>query len=723
MEPKYRFRLYLLTALVLVGCGTLLSRLHEFQIEKRAVFVANIPSTHTIRVREPGVRGEITDRNLVVLAGNKRSYEIIFNLEDIYNSWRQQNTDGPQPELKETVRGAGGMPKIQKSTDIVKIVNEWVIPRIKNYGLEGKQFSSALKTHYKTHGGFVPFTYRTDLDYDEFARLAEHSLNLPGVSVTVRPRRVYPYGTLGCHFLGTIKQWDQQDIPEGYAGTRNLYQGDDRGDGGIEATMNAELTGEGGVKTYVRDEKFKVIKVWDYTPPTEGARVELTIDTNIQFLVENILRKVGRGAVVVMDPSTGEILAMASVPNYDPNDFIPSIQTEKWEAYLANKADPFLNRSLSQYTPGSTFKLPTAIAGARLGMGGFGHNCIGYSAYGRTLKIRCWKTGGHGSLGLSESIQRSCNPYFMALAGNIGATKMVETFEMLGLGRKSEIRLPGESPGIVPGSKYWKRVEKPGARITPANIGMMSIGQFDSAATPLQICSIAATIANGGTYYQPRIVHRVVEHYGDEQDNILIDSVPIVKVNLLSEGLAEHRLETIRKGMWKAANEPGGTAGRVSAGIEDASIAAKTGTAQTGQPDSRDKNNAWTASFAPYDNPRYAICVMVQNGRSGGKVAGTLSNFIYRGLFALEQGRQQRLTKMGIYQGDFLPIEEIPLPDGDYLPFEVEDLGDTGNEIDSADLEEGMPIKVKPNVFPMPTLAPIEDSKKKPSRAMIVDEE
>jgi len=709
MEPKYRFRLYLLTALVLVGCGTLLSRLHEFQIEKRSKFVANIPTLHIVRVREPGIRGEITDRNLVVLAGNKRSYEVVFNLEDIYNSWRLQNKLSDSAAQEDVEKDASGKPVDDTPKDIVGIVNSWVIPRIKNIGLEGKQFSNALAVHYRTHGGFVPFTYRTDLTYDEFAKLAEASLDLPGVSVTVRPRRNYSYGTLGCHFLGRVNQWDKENIPPEFDNQRSHYTGDDWGVAGVEATMNAELSGEGGVKTYVRNEKNKVIKVEHYTPPTQGARVELTIDANIQFIVENILRKVGRGAAVVMDPNNGEVLAMASVPNYDPNDFIPGIQSEKWKAYLANKATPFVNRAISSYTPGSTFKLPTAIAGARLGKVNYSHNCIGHTSFGK-LKIRCWQTSGHGRLGLSEATQRSCNPYFMSMAGSLGATKMVETFEMMGLGRRSGIRLPSESAGIVPGSTYWKRAIKPGAFITPANVALMSIGQFDSAATPLQICSVAATIANGGRYYQPRIVRRVVGKDYNDKDIVLVENVPIVKKNLLNEGLTEHRLEVIRKGMWKAANEEGGTGGRVSAPLKDVFVAAKTGTAQTGQPDSGDKNNAWTASFGPYENPRYAICVMVQNGRSGGKVAGTLSGMIYRGIFGIEAGFKPRLTKMGIYQGDFLPIEDIELPEGDMLDVPFTDAGETGNEIDTELLESGQPIKVKPNTVPLPTIAPEEDS-------------
>ena len=721
MEPKYRFRLYLLTAMVLVGCGTLLSRLHEFQIEKRSTFVANIPSTHTVSVREPSIRGEITDRNGIVIAQNRRSYEVVFNLDDIYQSWRQQHKERNEFQKEELVSGRGGVMEKRKSTDIVKVVNEWVIPRIESFGLGGKRFSSALNTHYKTHRGLVLFTYRTDLTSEEFAQFAERSLELPGVSVAVRPRRNYPYGTLACHLIGRVNQWKVGTIPDEFKDIRNMhFQGDDFGIEGIEATMNDYLQGQGGMKVYVRNEKNKIIALQDHTLPTEGAKVELTIDANIQHLVENVLRRIGRGAAVVMDPNTGEVLAMASVPNFDPNDFVPAIKSKNWQAYLANKANPFVNRAIQPYTPGSTFKLPTAIAAARHGRAGYEHHCIGHTAFGK-LKIRCWKKGsGHGLLGLSESIQRSCNPYFMSLAGNLKGKAMVDTFHLIGLGRRSGIRLPNEDAGIVPGSPHWKREIAPGAVLTPATLAQMSIGQSHSMATPLQICSLSATIANGGRHYQPRVVRRVSGIDENGEQITPIENIPIVKVDLMNEGMTEQRMEIIRKGMWKATNEQGGTGGR--AALKDVFIAAKTGTAQLGR-EKGDTHNAWTASFAPYDNPRYAVCVMVRNGGSGGKTAGVLTRLIYRGIFNIENGQHYRLTKMTQHEGHFDHIEEVELSENDekMLAIAMEAEGETGNEIDAALLNLSTPIKVKPTTVALPTIAPTADAEI-PTRAITVQE-
>jgi len=706
MEPKYRFRLYLLTALVLTGCGTLLSRLYEFQIDRRSQFVANIPTTHTVTIREPGVRGEIVDRNGLVLARNRRSYEVVFNLDDIYQSYREQNQNDPDLIKEEITTGAGGMPKLTAEKDIVRIVNEDVIPRLEEFGLKGDRFTKALRSHYLTYGGLVPYKYKTDLTHEQFAQIAVRSGELRGVEVRVAPRRIYPYGSLAGHVLGYVKQWAKGDIPDEFR--NDLYEGDDEGISGVEATMDTFLRGAGGKRVLVRNEKQKVIATDDYQPAREGARVQLTIDANLQYYVENIMRQIGRGAAVVQDPNTGEILAMVSVPNYDPNDFVPSISQRKFDAYNNNRAAPLTNRAISPFIPGSTFKLPTAIAGLVHNSVSFRHNCIGYSSFGRTLRIGCWKKGGHGTLGLSEAIQRSCNPYFMAMAGKIRSSAMVDTFNMLGFGVKSGILLPLEDEGIVPGSTVWKREIKPGAVLTPAELALMAIGQGDSMATPLQICSVTATIANGGRYYQPRIIRRVVGEDLAGNEEVLKENIPVVKADLLNEGLTALQLEVIRKGMWKAANEVGGTATKVA--MKDVFIAAKTGTAQVSKTNTTHSHNAWTTSFAPYDSPRYAVTVVVANGKSGGKVAGALSHLIYRSIFNLEAGLKPPLGRLGVYEGNFDPYEEVVLPEGDLLALPINNDDDALGDVDLGNVQSGAPVKVKPKTIPLPSIAPLPDA-------------
>jgi penicillin-binding protein 2 len=712
MEPKYRIRLFLLTALILMGCGTLLSRLYEFQIDRRAQFVAKIPITHTVEIREPGARGRIVDRNGVVLARNRRSYEIVFNLEDIYVGYtehkksltdkKEDQNKNEKPQLIEAER------KAPDDEMIVEAVREWVIPQLESFGLNGQRYTRDIGTHYKTYRGLVPYRYRQDLTADQFAKIAVRSHEIPGVEVRVMPRRVYPYGALAGHIIGYVKQWAKGDIPDEYRGKQNKnrhFQGDAKGLTGVEFTTDEYLKGKAGKRILVRNERNKVIATEDYQPAREGAEVQLTIDSRIQLIVANVMRLIGRGAAVVMDPNTGEVLAMVSVPNFDPNDFIPAITEARFAEYNTNRARPLINRAIGRYIPGSTFKLPTAIAAACHEKTNFWHNCLGFSQFGNT-KIRCWKTYGHGSLSLTDSIQRSCNPYFMSLAGTLGSKAMVNTFELVGFGKRSGILLPSEDPGFLPGSDTWRR-KYPGASMTRATLAQFAIGQSQSLATPLQVCSVASTIANGGKYYQPRIVRRIFGEDPNGEAQIIKENIPIVKTNLIDEGVSRAEMDMIRLGMWKAVNELGGTATKVA--LEDVFVAAKTGTAQTGKTNIEHTHNAWTTSFAPFEKPRYAICVMVENGKSGGAVAGVLSQRIYREIFNMEAGLNMRITHLGTYAGNFEAFEKIEIPEGEIYSLTDSEEGETGDEIEDVLLSREQPNLITPNENLLPSIAPTPD--------------
>jgi len=705
MEPGYRFRIYLLTAIVLFGFGVLLNRLHEFQIERRNEFLNRVPGNRTVTVREPGIRGEITDRNGTTLARNLRKYEVTFNLEEIREAYLNQHDSDP---VIERLTKESGITRKRSEKDIVAIVNDWTIARLKKLDLARNYNATALRTHYVTHGGLIPFSYRADLSYDEFARFAEHSLELPGVYLTMRPQRQYPHGALASHVVGYLKQWEKGDIPEADARRFNHYIGDEKGIAGVEASMDALLRGPEGRKTIVKNEKGRTIRMSDYIKPGTGAKVQLTIDAHVQYLLENVLRNAGRAAGVIMDANTGEVLAMASVPDYNPNAFIPSIAPARWRSYNENKQlAPLTNRAISAYAPGSTMKVPTAIAGALQDMAGRSFSCEGYVTYGNH-PVGCWlwnkSRGRHGSLTLPQAIQRSCNPYFNKLANTIGWRAMADGCQMVGFGGRTGIELPAEKPGILPGSRSW-RSANPGAFMTPALTAFLSIGQGDTLATPLQMCAMTACVANGGRYHQPRIVRKAVS----EDGTILIQDKPKLVVDLIEAGIRPADLELIRKGMSMAVNVPGGTAGRVRmSGIE---VAAKTGTAQTVDQGAK-SNNSWLISFAPYENPRYAVCVMVQNAGSGGAVCGPLVNLIYHGLFSRDDGLKLPLKPQTEFVGNTDRLDEIELPEDVLAAIGAaaipdEDLGETGDEIGSINTITQTPEDNSDT--PVPTLTPEVD--------------
>jgi membrane peptidoglycan carboxypeptidase len=231
---------------------------------------------------------------------------------------------------------------------------------------------------------------------------------------------------------------------------------------------------------------------------------------------------------------------------------------------------------------------------------------------------------------------------------------------------------------------------------------MLAIGQDDSEATPLQMAAMVACIANGGEYYRPRIIKRVV----DPKKGVVLSDIPELKVDLLTKGMNAAQLEEVRYGMWKAANKIGGTARRAS--LENVEVGAKTGTAQTTD-FGRKSHNAWTVAFAPYKEPKYAVAVVVQNGKSGGKVAGPLVHLIFRGLFAADSGHPLPLNRMGEVPGNFDPIEETSPLEGDLLSLAIDEEGETGEEASDTQSSDA-PVKVKPRTLLLPSITPDADT-------------
>lgn len=680
MEPHYRVRIYLLTALILFGFGSLLTRLHSFQIERRDEFLAQVPGNRIVTVREPGIRGVITDRNGVELARNLRNYEVSFNLDEIYRSYRRQHDDAPSIDR---ITNQSGLQRKKTERDIVKIVNEWTVARLKDLGLDRNYNDKALRVHYRTHGGLVPFTYRTELTYEEFAKFAEHNLELPGVTIRTKPQREYPYGALASHIIGFVKQWDKKDISDAEKREFNHYVGDEKGEMGIEGTMDKYLRGISAKTQVIMDEKGAVINTFPESNPRAGANVELTLDARVQLLTENVLKEhIGRGAAVVMDVTTGEVIAMASVPDYDLNAFVPSISQKRFAEYNANPFKPFTNRCISSFAPGSTFKLPTAISASLKGLAKNTFSCSpGYIKFGNHA-IGCWiynkSKGNHGSLGLAKAIQQSCNPFFNKMAGAVTPKGMVEGFTLMGFGQKTGIDLPNEEPGILPGNASWK-ARNPNATLSNVETAFLSIGQGNAMATPLQLCAMVSSIANGGKYYTPRIVKKVVADDGE----IIVEDKPKLRVDITEAGVQSSDLDLIRKGMWMAVNEPGGTAGRLK--IPNIEVAAKSGTAQT-MDRGKKSHNSWIASFGPFNQPKYAVVVLVQNGGSGGGVAGPLANMIYRGIFAQDEGMKLPLRPQVEFAGNDkrYETENIKIPD-DILSAIQATLPDDGESGDEAD--------------------------------------
>jgi penicillin-binding protein 2 len=628
-----RLRIQFLGLLMLLGMGALTLRLWWIQVAHGAEWTAQIRGSSQATVRIPSVRGEIKDRNGLTLVQNRASYEVDFYLPEMVKGYRERFGTPPLTEYRAIING---MPKDQKLPDIIRIVNDGVVPRLDDLDLARDYNAGQLQRHYRNDTE-VPFSYLKDIDFPTMAKFSEHDVGLPGVDIAIKPVRSYVYGALAAHLLGYVGPPD--DINKEEARRFTFYQGDVEGKSNIEKSMDEFLRGQPGVRYLRRNAKGTIDGVLREDPPKQGANVFLTIDSRIQAIAEEALRAVSRAAAVVVDPNNGNILAMVSVPSFDPNTFIPSIKAKDWQALQKDEADPLVNRAVSALPPGSTFKLVTALAGLRKNLSNARFNCSGGVSYGEHY-FKCWvaeKHYTHGTLGLIDAIKVSCDSFFYQYGNAAGIQSIDVTGKMMGLAEESGLQLTGEQVGILPGPE-WMQVHHPQERWSQAQTANVSIGQGYDLVSPLQLAMAYVTIANGGICYYPRLVDKVLNQDGspvlDDHGKVAAPQTPRVRSDLHSE-LSREQIDLVRKGLWKVVNEDGGTGGR--ARLKNVQVAGKTGTAQATDRGHKD-TIAWFACFAPFDNPKYVVAVMVQGGEHGGSVAGPIATRILERTLAMDEG-------------------------------------------------------------------------------------
>jgi len=317
---------------------------------------------------------------------------------------------------------------------------------------------------------------------------------------------------------------------------------------------------------------------------------------------------------------------------------------------------------LSGYAPGSIYKVVTSLAGYEGKLTPSTHyNCSGGVTYGNKY-MKCWiasKGGSHGSLTVSTAIKNSCNAFYYQFGNAAGIDNILKVGHMLGLGEKTGVPLTNESGGVLPGPA-WLRSVGLRDRWSNGHTANVSIGQGYVLSTPLQMAVVAATVANGGTVYEPRLVDRVLDQKGnptlDENGKPAVSPTATVRAEFHNSDVTKEEMDSIRKGMWMVVNEDGGTARRGR--LKDVEVAGKTGTAQFMRSGTKD-NHTWFMSFAPYENPRYAICVFVQGAKAGGLVPAPIAAKIYEEIFALEKGQEVELAKLDPAPGSFRQIDSI----------------------------------------------------------------
>ena len=630
-----RLRIQFLGLLMLLGMGALGLRLWWIQVAHGEEWTRQIRGSSQATVRIPSVRGEIRDRNGLTLVQNRASYEVDFYLPEMVKGYRERFGSPPLAEHRAIING---MPKDVKEPDIIKIVNNGIVPRLNDLDLARDYNAGQLERHYRNDTE-VPYSYIKDIDFTTMAKFSEHDVGLPGVDIAIKPVRSYVYGALASHILGYVGAPDEPNPEE--ARKYTFYQGDVEGKSNIEQAMDEYLRGTPGVRYLRRNAKGVIDGILREDPPKQGANIFLTIDGRIQSIADEALRAVSRAGAVVIDPNNGNVLAMASVPSFDPNTFIPSIKAKDWQALRKDPADPLVNRAISALPPGSTFKLITSLAGLRGGknLANAHYNCGGGVSYGDHF-FRCWvaeKHYTHGNIGLSDALKVSCDSFFYQYGNAAGIQSIDAVGKMLGIGEESGIRLTGEQGGNMPGPE-WMQIHHPQERWSQAQTANVSIGQGYTLVSPLQLAMAYATIANGGICYYPRIVDKVLNQDGSPllgEHGKPIVSLPRVRSDLRNE-VSPADIELVRKGLWKVVNEDGGTGGR--ARLKDVQVAGKTGTAQATER-GKEENVAWFACFAPFDHPKYVIVVMVQGASGhGGEVAGPIAVRILERILAQDAG-------------------------------------------------------------------------------------
>ena len=499
----------------------------------------------------------------------------------------------------------------------------------------------AIVARHRSEPSYRPIVVVDDASLAQVAAITARRLEfeLPDVVVEEVPTRRYPPDRIAAHLFGYVGEVNDVMV----ASDDTLKSGDLVGQSGIEKIYNALLMGQDGAKVVVVNSLGREIRTLEEVPPTEGKRLQLTIDYDLQKAVEDGFRAsrdarlTNAGAAVVLDPNSGDVLAFSSDPAYDPNAFAAGIDRATWASLNSDEQRPLNDRALQgRYSPGSTFKMAVALAGLEEGVitPDFKVNCSGgASFYGHYFK--CWRKGGHGAIDLRHAIEQSCDVYFYTVANMVGVDKINKWATYLGLGVKSGIDLPNEVEGLVP-STEWKRLHTKEQKWYAGETISVGIGQGAVAVTPVSMAVYMATLANGGTRVTPHLLKAVDDGTGWKP-------VPAPKPQSQVE-LDPEKVQAIRDGMWMVVNAAG-TGGRARIPMMD--VAGKTGSAQVisnagrvaaarSGKDLRD--NGWFVFFAPRDKPEVAGVVFLEHGIHGANAAG-VAHHILDTFFAKKQGR------------------------------------------------------------------------------------
>ncbi|WP_419781964.1 penicillin-binding protein 2 [Maridesulfovibrio sp.] len=576
--------LLLLQGLILLLFCIFALRFWFLQIHKGEYFSEQARNNQLRQDNLYAPRGLIRDRNGNLLAVNEPAYALGIVRED-------------SKDLDATL----------------KTVSEWT-------GVDLAKIKKVFKKLRRRVKPFEPLILVPNLTFEQVAIIEANSLHWPGLEIVVRPRRKYLQGPLLSHVLGYVSEVDEEELET----DSDLAVGDYVGKQGLESVLEKRFRGIKGRRQNEVDATGRRLKERILTPPVAGEDIDLSIDLDLQELGGKLLEGKA-GAIVVMNPDNGQILAFVSAPSYDNNSFTDGLSQKEWVALRDDPRTPLQNRVIqSVYPPGSVFKMTIAGAGLHYGVVKPEDTvfCPGHMQLGKYV-FRCWRKGGHGKTDLEKSLVESCDVYYYKLGKKLGVDRMSEFAFAAGYGKPTGISLPHEKAGLIP-TRQWKR-KRFGEIWHPGENLNFSIGQGYTLVTPLQVARSISSLVNGGRLLRPQ----------------LLAGEPAEEQGLIP--LTDAQRELIRDAMIATVDKPRGTARRLR--MKGVVVGGKTGTAQVVKLTDELKkmkdedipykyrDHAWMASFAEKGTKRYVVVCMVEHGLHGSSGAGPIVKAIYDHIF------------------------------------------------------------------------------------------
>ncbi len=516
-----------------------------------------------------GPRGNIYDRNGKLLAGNRLAFDCVVIPQEFRPDYKALEAVGrllnkPARALEEDIRERSVAP-------------------------------------------FVPVVIESDIVKDMAIAISEKSLDLPGLLIQTRSVRYYPYKNIGSHVIGYLGKVNEDEL---YTLSDYGYKAMDYvGRGGLELSYDSYLKGEeGGIQAEV-DSRGRELKQLGIKEPEKGRDITTTIDLELEAHIDSLMEG-HKGAAIVMDSVTGELLALVSKPDFDPNAFVSAVDPDFISNLLRRSDCPLLDRAVSAACPpGSVFKLVTASAALDMKrMTPHDQlNCPGFYMLGK-WRFACWKEGGHGTEVMIDGIKNSCNVFFYQVGRKVGADGLATYASRYGFGRNTGIDLPYETSGTVP-TRAWKMYRMRQGWFEGDTVNY-AIGQGYLVVTPLQILRMANAVGTEGVLVRPFLVKKIddLDARGPERKRL---------------DISKETFKVIKEGMKKAVCEPGGTAR--AAGAEGLTVAGKTGTAEAGPKGT----HAWFTGFSPADEPKYSVVVFLEYGGKGGDKPAKIASSIF----------------------------------------------------------------------------------------------